>query len=362
VYYQVNDQKFANKFLAARHAMNTGGQLHFNLYEDTFDRADWSQEPKESWDTLLDRRARQIASMNKPIVFYFSGGTDSYTIYQVFKRNNIHIDVAYIRSWSTETHLQQPVIDLMNLDWYDPHTKMIFRDGTELIKNHSYLSPDWIWEKGYRYQFGFVGTDEQSNDEISALLGTDDFVAVLGFEKPRLKFTATGVYSYQDDENYVRTMSDPRMDCFYISPQLPELHIKQSYMLLNYIRTLAPWGKTPGQLDIYNIIHNPAKFDWLKYSFNGCGRFGDINQSHIAHIINGKTKLAIPESGKFTGSEYFGRAAPWFKEYADTKIFKNYIDGIMSVTNDAAGKYLITDPTNFYSMKQYTSKGHQLTF
>jgi hypothetical protein len=362
VFYQVGTEKFSNKFLAARYAMNSGKQLCFNLYEDVFDRADWSREPTESWDSLLDKRAKQIANMNKPIVLYFSGGTDSYTIYQVFKRNNIHIDVAYLRSWSTETGLQQPVIDLMNLEWYDPHTKMIIRDGTELIKNHSYLSPDWIWEKGYRYQFGFIGTDEQSNDEVSALLGTSDFVAVLGFEKPRLRFTDTGIYSYQDDENYVRTMRDPRMDCFYISPHLPELHIKQSYMLLNYVKKLAPWAKGPGQLERYNTIHNPANFSWHRYSFDGCGRLGDINQSHIAHIINGKTKLEIPESGKFTGTEYHGRAAPWFKEYADTKIFKNYTDGIMSVAADAAGKYLMTDPTNFYSMRQFTSKGYPLTF
>lgn len=362
MFYQVGNQKFSNKFLAARHAMNSGNQVHFNLYEDVFDCADWSREPSESWNELLDKRARQIAGMNKPIVFYFSGGTDSYTIYQVFKRNNIHIDIAYMREWPTETATQQAVVDLMMLDWYDPHTKMIVRDGTDTVKNHSYLSPNWIWEKGYRYQFGFVGCDEQSNNEMSVMLGTDDFVAVLGFEKPRVRFTETGVYSYQDDENYVRTMSDPRMDCFYISPQLPELHVKQSYMLLNYVRKLGPWAKTPQQLQAYNAIHNPNKFDWHKYSFDGCGRFGDINYSHITHQINGKTRLDIPESGKFNGSEYQGRAAMWFKEFTDTKIFKNYTDGILSVAGDAAGKYLIQDPTNFYSMRQFTSKGYPLTF
>ena len=65
---------------------------------------------------------------------------------------------------------------------------------------------------------------------------------------------------------------------------------------------------------------------------------------------------------KFTGSEYHGRAEMWFKEFTDTKIFKNYTDGILSVVGDAAGKYLIQDPTNFYSMRQFTSRGYPLTF
>lgn len=362
MFYQVKDQQFSNKFLAASYASKNNADLHFNLYESAFDLADWGQEPTASWNQLLDLRAQQIAAKGKPIVLYFSGGTDSYTIYKVFERNNIHIDVAYIREWPTEVRQQTPVLELMLKNWYDPHTKMIVREGADVIKNHSYLDPGWIWEKGFRYQYGFIGTDEQSNDEIADMLGTSDFIAVLGFEKPRLHFDSTGVYSYQDDENYVRTMRDPRMDCFYISPDLPELHIKQSYMLLNYVKRLRPYATSTDSLTMYNNIHAPAKFPWYRYSFDGCGRIGDLNESDRAHVANAGTKLILPEDGKFNSIEYYGRARALFDSYRKEATFKNYVDGIMSVASDPAGKFLMQDPTNFYSMRQFRSKGYKLNF
>jgi len=327
-----------------------------------FDNANWDHEPDSTWDQLLDMRAQQIAARNRPIVLYFSGGTDSYTIYKVFERNNIHIDVAYIVSWPTETREQALPIELMMKHWYDPHTKMIVRDSWDLIKNQSYLDPNWIWEKGYRYQFAYMGPDEKGNMEIAQMLNTDDFVSILGFEKPRLHFDSTGVYSYQDDENFVRCMGDSRMDCFYVSPDLPELHIKQSYMLMNYIKSLRPGLTSPDQYRAYNNIHSPQAHPWLAYSIDGCGRFGDINDSGKIHNATRLTRLSLPTDQDPGAVDYHGRIQLMWDSLIGTKIHKNYTDAIMSVATDAAGKYLVTDPGNFYSMKQFRSKYYKLTF
>lgn len=366
LYYQVGDQLVWNKFQAAHQAAKTKQEMKFVLYDNAFDKINWAEEPNISWNTLLDIRAKQIAAMNKPIVFYFSGGTDSLTIYEVFKRNNIHIDLVWMRAWSpkneAEWNTQIPVREFMQKEFYDKHTKIIVQDGDELMSEKAYLHEDWIWEQGMRYQYGIIGSDLNSNNEIAEYLGTDDFVAIIGFEKPRLLFTVDGVYSYQDDENYVRPMADKRFDCFFISPDLPELHVKQSYMMLNYIKAKHPQATSPGQLAEYNQFHNATKFNWHEYSISACGRFGDINYSDLAHSKNAVAKLFIPPSGNFSGHEYFGRASIDYKMYKHLDSFKNYNNGVMSVVNDIAGKYLLTDPRNFYSMRQYTSKYYPLKF
>lgn len=355
--YRVGDQHFYNKFQAAHYAAGHSLDMHFDLHESAFDQVNWMQEPETSWDTLLDIRARQIAAKNKPIVFYFSGGTDSLTIYKVFERNNIHVDLVWMRAWEfgIEKASQVPVIDLMHNNFYDKTTRIVIQNGDELMAQRSYTNDDWIWEQGMRHQYGIVGGDKNSNDEIAKMLGVDDFVAIIGFEKPRLHFTATGVYSYQDDENYVRPMADPRFDCFFINPDLPELHVKQSHMMLNYVRTKQP--DTQKQM-IYNDFHVASKFHWHEYSISACGRYGDINYSHLAHIGNFQSKLILPS--KDNDWNYQGRARRDFIKFKEQQTFKHYVNGIMSVAKDSAGKYLLTDSNNFYSVRPYRSKYYKI--
>ena len=309
IIYTVKDKQFVNKFQAANYAAHTGCQIKFDLYESAFDKVDWSSEPKSSWDDLLDLRAQQIANKNKPIVLHFSGGTDSYTIYKVFERNNIHIDMVWVRGWEfgSEKTNQAPVLDFIHKEFYDKSTKIVIQNGNELMAKKAYFDENWIWDHGMRYHYGQIGTDKNTNDETAADLGTEDFIAVIGFEKPRLLFDKSGVYSYQDDENYIRPMADPRFDCFYISPDLPELHVKQSYMMLSYIKSLRPNATTCDDLFAFNEFHNASKFSWNDYSINACGRFGDLNNSQWQHIGNRDSRLVIPSNGLFQGDEYRGR-------------------------------------------------------
>lgn len=352
---------FVNRFQAAHHAGTHNLDMRFNMYDDVFDQCDWSRDPEMSWDQLLDIRAQQIAAKNKPIVLYFSGGTDSYTIYKVFERNKIHLDVIYTYPrFDEEPESWVKVLDLFDQGLYDPTTKLIIRDNLPDAHDKTYSNPDWIWQGGIKIHFSVLGGEKESNNYVSNVLGTDDFVGIIGLEKPRLHFTSTGVYSYQDDENYARPMENKQIDCFYISPDLPDLHIKQSYMLLNYIKRLEPHAAV-GDLIKYNDIHRPGMFDWLDYSILGCGRYGDLNRSDLQHRTMARTRLIIP-TGKFQGHEYQGRGEKWFSSAVGTKRFKNYTAGIMNVVHDTAGKFLHVNPENFIGMRKFPSKMYQLTF
>lgn len=369
IYYCVGTKKFNNKFLAAREAVATGKNIYFDLHDAAFDQCNWLVEPAETWDQLLDIRANQLAAKNKPIVLNFSGGTDSLTIYEVFKRNNIHIDVIYLRvrlgANGAEDESLKTVYEFLNRGVYSSNTKVVVRDESPRLLEEMYSDPDWIWTKGLRYHFSVdhvVDSNNFQDSTIENILKTDDYISVTGVDKPRLLFTDHGVYSYQDDTPFTRKFSSNVIDCFYISPDLPELHIKQSYMLLKHIKSLNPLAKSPAELMAFNDFHNPNKFHWLDYSINGCGRYGDINQSPRQHLLNGNSALHIPESGIFSGSEYKGRGRDWYQSLVGTQVFKNYTQGIMSVASDAAGKYLLTDPTNFYSIKPIKSKHYRLAY
>jgi len=365
MYYEVGPDstvKFTNRFMAAHHAGTHNLNMRFNMYDNIFDQCDWSREPESSWDQLLDIRAQQIAAKNKPIVLYFSGGTDSYTIYKVFERNNVHIDIIYTRPrYDVHPEAWTQVMQLFDQGLYDRTTKIVLRDNLVDSHNKAYANSNWIWESGIKNQFSVLSGDTESNAHVANILGTDDFVGIIGLEKPRLNFTSTGVYSYQHDENYARPMGNRQIDCFYISPDLPELHIKQSYMLLKYIKQIAKSNLTTGDLAKFNDIHNPVQFDWLDYSLLGCGRYGDLNCSTRQHRQMLGSELTIP-SGKFTGDEYQGRGSAWFKSSAGTQMFNNYTDGIMSVVNDKAAEFLNINQNNFFIMRSFPSKGYKLTF
>jgi hypothetical protein len=183
---------------------------------------------------------------------------------------------------------------------------------------------------------------------------------VIGLEKPRLRFEGDQIYSYQDDENFGRIMPNLTLDCFYISPDLPELHVKQSYMLLNYIKSQKPTATSPGDLIEFNDMHDATLFDWLDYSIKGCGRFDDLNQSHLQHIGNLRQKMIIPTLGDPTS--YCGRNYDWWDTLQGDIAQKNYLEGLMMVAQSDAGRSLLWNQNNFYSMKQFRSKHYSMTF
>lgn len=361
-----NASRFTNKFLAAHHAVSNNLHIHFNLYEDEFDSVDWSKDPALSWDQLLDIRARQIAAKNKPIVLYFSGGTDSYTIYKVFERNHIPLDAMYVRRRPDSSEdTDHKVNELFNSGLYHSGTKLIIDDTYGKSLAAAYSSPDWLWNGVARQYFGILAPDMYTHNHIRSILDRDDFISVTGYEKPRLRITQDAVYSYQEDDNYHRIMPIPGVDCFFISPDLPELHVKQSYMMLNYIKSQCPGATSPKDIQHYENLYNAYHFpNWYEYSIKASGRFGDLSRSDLQHQGNDRTGFVLPASGKFDGSEMSGRPAKWFQDLykTDRTTFNNFTNGFMSVMTDPVGKFLHQDSSNAFRLKNFCSRHYRLTF
>jgi hypothetical protein len=254
---------------------------------------------------------------------------------------------------------------LFNSGLYHSGTKLIIDGEHSKSLAAAYSSPDWLWNGGIRQFFGMISPDMHTHTHICSILGRDDFISVLGLEKPRLRITEHGVYSYQDDDTFARVMPMPGVDCFFISPDLPELHVKQSYMMLNYIKSRCPGAASPKDVMHYENLHYTMDFpNWYEYSISASGRFGDLAHSDLQHQKNNNTRFVLPISGKFDGSEMTGRPARWFRDLynTDKKTFDNFTNGYMAVMTDPHCKFLLQEKENVFNLKHFYSEYHCLTF
>lgn len=358
--YRVGSKVFQDKFQAADHAYRTNQQIQFNLFESVFDEIDWSREPAHSWDQLLDLRAKQIADKNRPIILHFSGGTDSYTIYKVFERNRIPLSALVL---NYRGDLSEPmyvkVHKFLQQGIYDPHCRIIYHNYLESDTFADlYTSQDWCWTAKERHQFGIYSGTGNGDQRMSLQLG-QEAISVVGTDKPRLRFHSRGVDSYQDDTPWLRHMKSQNLDSFFISPELPELHVKQSWMLKKYLQHNFLRAKHYKDFSLVNNHHNPVEFDWYEYSL-GCGRYGDLANSNQQHILNRTTRLYVPPNGKLEDAVYTGRSWKDFERLRGSKTLTNYIGGLMSAAADGAGKYLGITYNNLLYTKSFYSKFYQM--
>lgn len=360
-YFQVGDKKFSNKFLALKESARSHVPVHFNLFDSAFDSVSWD-EPALSWDQLLDIRAHQIASKNRPIVLNFSGGTDSYTIYQVFKRNNITIDIIRFVV-KKDNILAQTVPPAMT--WLkennDPRTKIIVVDDYIDELRDMYSTPDWCWNTSQRLHFGLQMSDRiPISKQDPSLRSLTEYSDVYGYEKPRLLYSQGEFYSYQEDTAFANSMDQLPIENFFISPDLPELHVKQSYILARYIANLALSQKR--SLDFFNNIHACFGAAYYDYAIKGCGRFGDFANSAVQKESQRTSALIL--NNNIDKIKFSGRIDVALTEGLRTgeTYAVNYIKGLHNLRQDPILQQFFRHEHNIFSVVDLQSKKYKLNF
>jgi len=362
-HYTVGEKVFKNKFNALEESTKTKLPINFNLFEDAFDRANWSQEPKLSWDQLLDIRAQQIFSKNKTIILGFSGGTDSLTVYDVFIRNNIIPDYIHIRTKPKD--IEQKLFYEKPLEFLEQERKkykfeiIVTEENTQSL-NEWYNSPEWIFRPNARIEFS-NGLAESQTIEFNAAYKNSidqDYVYVVGLEKPYCRYINGTFVSYQHDTAWGQ-IKDKRVEPFFISPDLPDLHIKQSYMLAKHMINLSFKEQKP--LEWYIDLRNPDKGDYYTTATIGCGRFGDIANSCIQKKINKNSRLEFIDQN-LQKINYFGRSSTIVNEGIKTreKFMSNYLEGIRMLTSNSLIKEHFKSLKNVYKFPEFLSKQYQL--
>ena len=336
-HFRVGDARIRNKIRAWAEHKRTGLPISFDLYESAFDAVDWSQEPGLTWDQLLDLRAHQIAALGRPIVIGYSGGTDSYTIYEVFKRNGIKIAAVFVRSrlgWEFDVSFR-PTLDYMQNESKEHGFKLHEERENNDWYASFYDSPDWIWsDHNLKIQFGNGLQLNPDLDRVAPGLVSSDYVYVNGLDKPRMRIKHGRFWAYQDQATWSSVSGNERCEPFYMHWRMPELHVKQSYMLARYIMQHALTHDRP--LESYAHIHKPDRHDYYDYCFDGCGRFGEWGYSPTQKLLNNSTKMLLPKNKDISTALYRGRSMDWFQSglTRGDSFAVNHVKGLLALRSD----------------------------
>jgi len=239
IYYRVGSEVIFNDILAKHRSFTTKQPIEFVCRTDEYDQLDWTKEPTESFEQLMDQHAINLRNKYERIVLLWSGGTDSHTIYNVFVRNNLHIDeIVIFHNDQYEPWNSTQYVKWMQDNHKDPATKITARPRFDPeAKKQIVTNEDWILQnKALVIKFAMGVADSVMWDYCAEQHQGHTWCLVTGLEQPRV-FTQNGKYYTNHIGSVFRfVMGFSNMECFYTEPVLA---LKQAHMAKRALERLA---------------------------------------------------------------------------------------------------------------------------
>ena len=262
-FYQAGNFKSYSRFEATEKSVQTGHNLHWNFNDELYSSLDWTREPKESLGEMYRQRAQQLRDEYDHLVLLFSGGADSTNILNSFINNDIKLDevASYVNYEATKDsyswlnaeiyHVAAPVIDKARLK----------QSGLQhRILDQSQLTIDYFLDRSAKFDWIYhVNTHISPNacarrdikltvPHWKKMFDSGKKVGfIYGVEKPRID-VINGKYYFKfsdfvdgsvNAECQMSNRSWEFNELFYWDPSLPNIPIKQSHIIKNYLK-LAP--------------------------------------------------------------------------------------------------------------------------
>lgn len=319
--YRANDKPFLNKLEAILEVnANPGSWIEWDYHDAIFGAHKWDLEPTVELEELYKQRALQLREAYDHLVLFYSGGVDSWNILNAFIKNNIRIDEIYMfgafeaeeKEYSRlgfgrdpgyyTREIQQALPTLKKLV-ADKKIKVNVFDWTKHIVEAA-NDPDWIWSAGVRFdptcmvrsKFHKVFREHNELVHRGKRVGF-----VYGVDKPRLLRDDNNIY-FAFLDVIMTTGTLPTNDIlgeywendeyFYWSPNMPELAIKQSHVVVN-------WLRANNKLNLIKHMSNVASFHDESY-------YKEVNFSIYADWNHNTWQIKKP-----TGAIY-NELSKWF--------------------------------------------------
>jgi hypothetical protein len=273
----VDGQRTSSQFDAWRAAAKIGTKPHFYFYEEEYDKMDWTTEPIESWDRMCYERCMMLRQRYKKLSLFYSAGRDSHHVLRCFYHFKIPLDEIILVDYATNPERQFQLINyiypqVMNFIRVYPNTQ-VKTVGVSPDKFDEYYKDDWLEDTSTALVHGYFQPSDFKY-YVKKILHADEpsHGLILGVDKPRLLIEDGKYYSTIIDKTLETFISDiPNLEYFYYAPDMPKMHVKQSWMLLNHIER--NYGKliyTPEQLDplINSTLGAPVTSFAIKTSNN----------------------------------------------------------------------------------------------
>ena len=361
----VNNKLFFNRHLAHVEQVVHGGEIKFDMFDYEFSKHNWKKDPELSFEELIDIRALQIRESNDVVVMWFSGGTDSITMYNAFIRNNLHIDEIIVRYWPGREHfgINDSIITWLHKNHSDSKTVITTIDQTRSdIMVDMYNSDNWMLSNIGRAAHHSVVI--WASENLQQKYENKKWVQLHGFEKPNLVYRNGKFSAWHLDKIFHSTLGHPNMEYFYITPDLPELHIKQCHMLKNYIKQCL-------NDKLYEDFRSELLFSlldqqlYMGLSVTGCGRHGEIIPTICVHekkLISSK-KIIWSSQENYNKLQFSGYQSTLHNNYAE--FMQPWYKGRLEINKSILGRFmvdnnLITDVNDPFSFCGMYSKQYEL--
>ena len=304
-HWTVNGERTSSQFDAWRAATAAGVKPKFYFYEAEYDTVDWTKEPKETWDELCYERCINLRQKYKKISLFYSAGRDSHHILKCFYHFDIPLDEIVLLNLTTNHMRQDELIRLIYPHVHNflrkyPNTKVTTVDvGPEEFDN--YFTDDWLEKPATALVHGYFQPTNFSY-YVKKIMHADEpnHGIILGVDKPRIVLEDGKYYSGIIDKTLETFITDiPNIELFYYAPDMPKLHLKQSWMTLNHIE------KTYGGAEYSTIQIDPL----LNSKF--------VSPSETPFTITKQTLIKKPSSitNEFL-KEYCGNShSPYYDDF-----------------------------------------------
>lgn len=236
IYFRVNDKIIFNHLLARYESFVSKKPIEFVCHDELNNQLNWLQEPSESLDQLMDQHACNLRNKYQHVMLSWSGGTDSHTIYEVFKRNNLHIDEIVI--WVNDKY--EPWYNSYYAEWlknnhHDPLTKITIKERFDPgAKQQIITGEDWIFQNISMIPKFAMGTmDSVMWNHCADQFGGSTWCLITGHEQPRVFKKDNKYYSCHDARTLLSTMNFENIECFFTAPILA---LKQSHMIKKMLK------------------------------------------------------------------------------------------------------------------------------
>lgn len=290
-FYKVGNQIFDRKIQALRYATQTNQMPSWHFHSEIYKLQDWTSPPIESLESVYQQRAKDLRERYDYLVLSFSGGSDSWSVFNAFKTSGQHLDEILVR-WpnkasSGKYHVNANLFNASNIlsEWdltllpllkeiekSMPKTKITIVDWSDQLLQKEMIDDDWTnlipqeyLNVGAVFKWSVISESEQR--AIDSGLKT---CFISGIDKPQLWIDQGKVYCYFLDKlangfynPYMAFLQGRHCEHFYWSHLFPKVTVTQAKHIFSNLKV------TPAVQDLIDKSkpNNPEnKKIWNKWT------------------------------------------------------------------------------------------------
>jgi hypothetical protein len=285
--YIVNNKVFFNTYLAHYESYTSKQPIHFCCYDQSYDQLDWNQEPEQSLEQLMDAHMLHLRNKYERLIFLWSGGTDSQTMYNVIRRNGIHIDEILVKHHETSSIYPDDNVKWLIANHWDPLTKITPVDEYDAeTRKHVIKNDEWIFNNsGDILKFGHSVVSDTLTFQCERNHNGHNWGVITGFEKPIIVLENGVWYAKQSDRVLRQCLGHERLENFFLDPLI---NLKQCHLAKNTLKITQAKNKRNWSLPAENRGNGTAAYTaWAR----ALGRHDEVNLgvSHLQKVENVRT-------------------------------------------------------------------------